>query len=683
MKNVIVLATSIALSLLLVSCASTDTKVYQPEKSFLEVDKLIEKNDSASKQLGSAQTDESNTQDNFKSLNSFNATKVVSANNDLNLKFSEEKFVQITSDELPVADFIHYIYGDVLGVNYVIGDKLEDIKKTITINIQEKLSLRKLFTLSEQLLADKDIIIAFEDDVFFIHQQNKKAKSGQVAYGYGNSPENVPNTSLEIIQLVPVLYGVQSQLTNVLKTVANVKVTYNSRHNGYILRGKRKEIIRSLEFMGLIDRPNLTARHIGAYQATYTSLEELLVKIPELLKQEGLTTGLNGQTNAAISFVPIESMGTLIMFANTQSIIERAAFWAKELDKPLSGEESQYFIYQPKYSRATDLGDSINALFGNVSSSKKTSVANENNQANQKIQQNRTNRNNKKKSNFHLVVDERANALIFDTTGEQYRKLLPLIKRLDVSPKQVILEMFIAEVTLTDEFKQGVEFALNNGGWNLSTKGAFGVDGFGGLSYLLEGSNANVLINLFQSNSLVNVLSKPSLVVRDGVAASISVGTDIPVVGQTTQDPINGDKQTTQIEYRKTGIDLSVTPTINAQGVVIMTIDQSISNQVDSGSTVADSPSIFERTINTEVVAESGQTVILGGLISENISEIETKVPLLGDMPFIGALFRGETEKTVKTELVIMVTPKIIEKTNEWDDVKAKFAAGLQNLSIN
>jgi general secretion pathway protein D len=282
-----------------------------------------------------------------------------------------------------------------------------------------------------------------------------------------------------------------------------------------------------------------------------------------------------------------------------------------------------------------------------------------------------------------MVVDERANLLIFHTAGEDYQQLLPLIKRLDVLPKQIILEVMIAEVTLTDEFKQGVEFAFTSGAYGLSTAGAFMGDGFGGLSYLLQGENGSIALNLFQANSNVNVLSRPSIVVRDGVNASISVGTDIPIVGQTVTDPLNGTNQTTTIEYRKTGVELSVTPTVNAQGVILMEIKQSISNQLEVGATVAGSPSVFERSINTEVVAESGQSIVLGGLISESRSSRQTKVPVLGDLPFIGKLFQAETESGDKTELVVFVTPRLIESSSEWDDIILQFTDTLNELVID
>ena len=138
------------------------------------------------------------------------------------------------------------------------------------------------------------------------------------------------------------------------------------------------------------------------------------------------------------------------------------------------------------------------------------------------------------------------------------------------------------------------------------------------------------------SNSLVNVLSRPTLTVRDGVSASINVGSSISVVGSTTTDPINGERQTTTSEYRQTGVDVAVTPTVNAQGIISMEVDQKISNTVPSSSGASGNPDIFQRSVKTEVVARSGQTIILGGLISANYSEGESEAPGLGNVPLLG-----------------------------------------------
>lgn len=597
---------------------------------------------------------------------------------DVLARFSNEKMVTITADDLLLKDYLHHVLGESLQVSYVLGDNVKADTNTVTLNLQNQVTEKKLFTLTEKLLSDRGYVMRLNDNIFYIHKDEGKG-SNQLVYGYGKSLEDVPNTSLDILQMVPFDYGLQASLPNTMRLLLGIKAQADVQRGIITVQGKRQDIERALELVNMLDRPSMQNRQIGAYKSTYLSTADLSAKITELLDQEGIELKSKGGAKAVLSVVEIETQGALIFFANQESLIERAVFWAKQIDKPIKTTEKQYFLYQPQFSRAADLGISLEALIGDGSSrrSNTTSVANENSSA---FSQNSARSASSK--DVKMVVDERANTLIFHTSGEEYQQLLPLIKRLDILPKQVMLEVVIAEVTLQGEFKQGVEFALNKGNYGLSTTGAFMGDGFGGLSYLLQGDNGRIAINLLQTNSLAKILSRPSLVVRDGVSASINVGTDIPIIGETTSDPINGDRQTTSIDYRKTGVELSVTPTVNAQGVVLMEINQKVSNQATGSTSSSVNPSIFERTIKTEVVAQSGQTVILGGLISENNSNSDSKVPLFGDLPLIGALFRADTKNNDRTELVVLVTPRVIETANEWQQIKNLFQGSLERLTI-
>jgi general secretion pathway protein D len=171
--------------------------------------------------------------------------------------------------------------------------------------------------------------------------------------------------------------------------------------------------------------------------------------------------------------------------------------------------------------------------------------------------------------------------------------------------------------------------------------------------------------------------------VRDGVAANINVGSDISVVGQTTQDPINGERQTTSSEYRKTGLDVSVTPTINSNNVVTMEISQTISNSVPDSSGAGGNPDIFERSINTELVAGSGQTVMMAGLISESSSSGDKGAPLLNKIPLLGGLFESNAKSTDRTELIMLITPRVIASLDNWDAVMSDFREGLRFMSMD
>ncbi|GAA5142106.1 secretin N-terminal domain-containing protein [Thalassotalea piscium] len=611
-------------------------------------------------------------------LNSKDALKA----EDVLAQFSNKDTIKVASDNLPLEQFLHYVLGEQLKVSYILADDVKKSGQPITLNLKNNISQKKLFTLTEELLNQRNFSIRFDDNIFYIHKADSDDGKGNVVYGYGKKISDVPQTSFQIMQMVQFEYGMQATIGNTLRQMLGVKTSVDTTRNTITIEAKRKDVIRALELIQLMDQPMMQDRQIGVYKTTYSSTDELIKKLTELLGQEGISVGSSKSTSPALSIVEIAHQGELYFFANSRDVIQRAVFWSTQIDKPTQTSEQQYFIYTPNYSRAVDMGDSLTALIsGTASVSNSTSAASQN----KKSAPATKNIGFASSKDMKMVVDERANVLIFYTSGEEYQQILPLIKRLDLIPKQVMLEVIIAEVTMADEFKQGVEFAFSSGRYAVNTTGAFFGEGFGGLSYALGGGNLDVAIQLFQSNSLVDILSKPSIVVRDGVSANITVGTDIPIVGETASNPLDGagSKQTTKIEYRRTGVNLSVTPTINAQGVVLMEINQSVSNTIEAGTTSSLNPSVFERTIQTEVVAESGQTIMLGGLISSNKTKKNTKVPFFGSLPIIGNLFRGETEAGDKTELVVFVTPKVIESSDQWEEIKAKFGAGLANLDIN
>lgn len=651
------------------ACATNQTKnPIKVDSSFLEQARVSANVDGTEVKV----TEREATSTNFERiLGMKTSTNLSSSGADLASQFSEVENFQVSSDELPLKEWLHYILGEVLKVNYILDEAAKNDNKTLTLSIRDKVSLKRLFVLTEELLAENGYMIRFKEDIFYVTKVNPREQSGEVVYGFGKRIEDVPQTSREIFQIVPLEFSIRQNYNSVLNKLSQAQLIPDFQQGIYYLRGKRDDIINALEFLNIVDTPYYQSRHIGIAEFVFLSPEQFLLDVGALLENEGISVGSGTNKGKSAVFVPLDHLGAVAVFASSELVLNRINYWAKRLDKPSKGGSGQYFVFQPELARATDLMGSLAPLVsdnfstpGVEPSPQPVDSGGNTSQGNKKI----TTAGN---AELKIVVDERSNTLIIFATGEKYQQLLPLMRRLDVMPKQVILEVTIAEVTLRDDFKRGVEFALSKGNYSLSTNGAFGVDKIGGLSYMLTGTSGNISAQFFEDNNLVNILSRPSIVVRDGVQASISVGNDIPVVGAIITDPVNGSSQS--IQYRKTGVSLDVTPTINSQGVIIMEIAQEISNTVDGGSTVEGAPAIFERTISTEVVADSGQTVILGGLISENKTLSKSKVPGLGDLPVIGGLFSSMGDNVDKTELVVLVTPRIIENREQWKQIKSDF----------
>jgi general secretion pathway protein D len=611
----------------------------------------------------------------------------VQSNLDLASSFSGQGNLTFSADALPGDEFIHTVFGEQLQVNYVISDGIANLTEPFSLNIQESVSPRQLFVLVSELLASRNISITRKDDVFFIHPKSSE-NPATGAFGFGRNLSDVPQALGLVTQLVPVKYNRDLSMEITIRDIAGVKVQEVQGQSAYYFQGEREKVIRAIELLNLLDTPSSRGRHIGLLRLTYISAEDFGKQAAELLASEGLPLDLNKPGNRNLVLVPLPQIGAIAVFSAEQLYVERLNYWAKQLDQPNQGDEKRYFVFHPRFARASDLGESLASLIGQDLSTPNTRRDTQSAQPagtqpsqSQAASQQGSSSTVVENDKVRMTVDQRSNSLIFYTAGKHYKELMPLVEKLDVMPKQIMLETTIAEVTLTGEFAMGVEFAVKNGNFSMGTEDAFGLKEAAGLTGSYARNLDKLVAQLRANDKRVNVLSSPSIVVRDGVTAEINVGEDIPTVSGTTENPNTG-QQTRSVGSRKTGIKLTVTPSISAQGLVVMEIQQESSNTVPDGTTVEGNQTVFERGISTEVIAQSGQTILLGGLISERKSTSENKVPGLGDLPLIGALFRSTSETTDKTELVLLITPRVIDNSEEWESVRSKLSGALELMQF-
>jgi general secretion pathway protein D len=481
------------------------------------------------------------------------------------------------------------------------------------------------------------------------------------------------------MQVVPLQFGVKLTLERTLRSLTKAKITPDFSQSAIFIEGRREEIIRAIELIDLLDTPAMRGRYIGLIDFMFLDPAVFASKVITLLENEGIDAAIGKPAGKNLVLVPMEQMGAIAVFATNEFLLDRVKYWAEQLDAPGEGPDKQFFLYHPRYAKAVDLGKSIKNLL-NLTREEAGSSSNEGGSTGNAPSPRRIVGSDSE--DINVVVDETANVLVFHAAGNRYRSLLPLLRKLDVMPKQVMLDITIAEVSLKDEFKYGVEWALKQQEVNLTTQGAFGASAVGGIGLLIDGNKGPLTANFLTTNSLVNILSKPTLVVRDGASASITVGSSISVVGQTTQDPINGDRQTTSSEYRKTGVDVSVTPIVNAAGIISMEVSQSISNSVPGSSGSGGNPDIFDRAVKTSVLAASGQTVMLAGLISENVSAGGSGAPGFSKIPLLGHLFKAQSDISDRTELIMLITPRVLEYMSDWEPIMEDFRRTLTFMKV-
>jgi general secretion pathway protein D len=295
-----------------------------------------------------------------------------------------------------------------------------------------------------------------------------------------------------------------------------------------------------------------------------------------------------------------------------------------------------------------------------------------------------------------IVADPANNALIITARAQDYKEIEAVIKELDVLPLQVLIDATIAEVQLTDNLQYGLQWFMAHGSGaavlGSPANAILEAAASGGFTYSLvaAGKDIRVVLNLLASDNKVNVLSTPSLMVLNNQEANIKVGDQVPILtGQygnftgaagttVTGNPVYSSFNS--VQYRDTGVLLSVRPRVNAGGLVLMDLEQAVDNVRTQTSGNIDSPTITQRQIKSSVAVNNGDTLVLGGLINERTTFNKTGIPILHELPIIGSLF-GQTQKVLdRTELVVLLTPRVVESRAKARDITNEFRRKLTGL---
>jgi general secretion pathway protein D len=266
---------------------------------------------------------------------------------------------------------------------------------------------------------------------------------------------------------------------------------------------------------------------------------------------------------------------------------------------------------------------------------------------------------------IQILADDSRNAIIARALRKEHEEISRLIVQLDSGLKQVLLEATLAEVTLNDEVNLGVRWFFESGKFKTtftdSTTGSTGPN-YPGFSTVFSSAGASVALNALSSVTDVKIISSPTLTVVDNKKAELRIGDQVPISTRTSQSTSDANAPVVStIEYRDTGVILSIQPRIGSNGRVVLDIEQEVSTVAETTSSGIDSPTIRQRKIKTHVVVENGGTLALGGIIQERNNKTNSKVPGAGDVPILGNLFRTKNNTASRTELLILIRPHVIQ----------------------
>lgn len=273
-----------------------------------------------------------------------------------------------------------------------------------------------------------------------------------------------------------------------------------------------------------------------------------------------------------------------------------------------------------------------------------------------------------------IIPDVENNTLLIWASNFTYEKILDALRKLDITPRQVLVEVTIAEVTLGGDLQYGLQwFFKNNVAGDYGGRGVLGQEGTGGITGTIGGASSfaysiskngvvRLLLEALAEESKVKILSSPQIMVIDNQEAEIRVGTDQPVRSSTTTT--DGGNITESIEFRQTGVVLTVSPQVNAGGLITMEIAQEVTDvgEIDAAT---GQRSFLTREVQSRVAVQSGESIVLGGLISETRRSTQGGIPVLYKVPVIGPLFGRTSDETNRTELLVLITPQVARDNRE------------------
>lgn len=620
-----------------------------------------------------------------KELKSFYTENIVkNRKTEKDIFLNDTEKIELLVEDMAVRDFIKYVFSDLLEVDFILAPSLSSQKldKTISLRLKNEVTSSELFSVVRELLSRNGVSVNLTNSVFVVSDTESSETS---LIGYGNSESDIPKGSFNITQFVKLSYLEPGNILSILPPKSGVKIRIVNGENMISISGKREAIKKALSVINMLDRPSMRGRYVRLYEIIYSDIAFFKEKLKELLDEEGIPFS-KSPGGRGVYLSSLEKRGYVIIFAANKSWMKRTLYWASIIDKPEKQNRKKYFVYFPKNSRAEELADSLRLFTGStqdkINSTSSTTAT----------------KKSKSKSvsvfsdeNVKISVDENRNALIIYSTLEDYKVYKDLFLKLDIMPPQVLIEASVIEVTLTDKLQYGLEWFVkakkSGDDVKIGTRKGLGL-GSGGLDFLyLAGSkDFEVAVNAMMKNDRVKLLQKPRLIVRDGKNASMVVGTEVPVITSesVSSDSItNGSSDTTRsVQYRSTGVALNVTPTVHSKGIITLEIGQEVSEAQANKTSSISSPIILKRSINTEVVASDGQTIVLGGLIKENSSVTKIKVPILGDIPILGHLFKTTSNGGDRTELVVLITPYIVSETSQIDAVNELVFESFHGIGI-
>lgn len=583
-------------------------------------------------------------------------------------EYTGEKIdITFNFDNAELKDVLQIILGEILNVNYILDKR---VAGTINLHATGQVYREELISMLNTLLYVYDFAIMRDGDLYrILPKAETRSETNIVVYG-----DKIPPYDKSImIQIVPLQYESPKNLNATLRpfmtSVGNI-VTHGEAPFIIIVE-VASNMEKLLTLIKTFDMPFFAGKAMKFYDFKYADGKNVAKDLTTLAQSLGAKAGAEGE----LSFIPFTDSNRILVVTKVPELLPKIDLWVKNIDVAPSEleEDVKVYVYKVQHQKAETIVPVLTQVYSEKMAAQPKVAGKQQPEA------------------MKIVADPKTNTIVVKALPADYRAIKSIIEAVDATPQQVFIEALILEIRLDDTLKYGTQWLYDNlngltAGGLYKSAGAIekitvpGVAHTVGQPFLrYKDQNFDVLIELLATNRNVKVLSAPHLLVRDEQPAHIQVGQEVPIQAATTQ----GTGQTAifqQIQYRDTGVILTVTPHIAENDYITLDIKQEVSDADKTSTGVEDSPTFTTRNAETSLVVKSGYTISLGGIIQQSEEKSVSKVPIVGDIPYVGNLFKSTETANIRRELLMLITPYIANNAEEADVLTKAFQKKLKEI---
>lgn len=606
-----------------------------------------------------------------------------------------EDGVLLNFEDAALAEVIRTILGELLGEPYSIHP---EVTGTVSFAASEPLPSRALIPLLEELLAANGAALIEGEAGYRVVPRGIAAEaSTPIETGASGTLRGYRT------RVVPLEYASAAHMEPLLREAAPFagQIRADPARNALLLRGSGPELRYLGQLIELFDVDWLSGMSFALIPIRHGDANSVVEELRSVFGGGELAVPVDG----LLRFSVIERLNAVLAIAARPGLIDQAQRWAARLDQPAGGPGRRLYVYRVENGRAGDLAEVLNGLFGTDTGRRArredeesgvapglepVRISNATGDRGRELTEERGAARAEEETpaasasllgGARVIAEPSRNALVILATPSEYAKIEGALAQLDLYPLQVLVEASIVEVSLSGELTYGVQWFFENrlpDGLSGEARIGGDLDFSDTFSYTVTNAADEVrgLLRALASEGRIEVLSAPSLMVLDNRTAEIRVGDQQPVETSI----IAGDGVVaTSVEFKDTGVILEVTPRVNSGGLVTLEIVQEVTD-VGPADEATGQRTFLQRSIDSSVAVQSGETIVLGGLIRENETRTGSGVPGLRRLPVLGALFGRTSERTSRTELLVLLTPRVVGNANESRRVTNEFREQLGAL---